>query len=187
MASIKGSYGPYAPVWERSRLMTWMPRYSALALTFAFLFSANAKVLSAEMPVSGPVLSEEAGCETVPYSILVSVKNVKDAQGTITIDLHGDDPEQFLKSGAKLARVRIPAIPGDMNICVPVEHAGLYAIALYQDRDSDLKLDKTWIGLPSEPFGVSRDAPIRMGPPKWKDAVFEVSGPLTPVTVTLRR
>ena len=129
----------------------------------------------------------ETACEKLPFSILISVKNIKDDRGTITIDLHGDDPEKFLKSGAKLSRTRIPAVAGEMKICLPVEKAGVYALALYQDRDSDLKLDKTWIGLPSEPFGVSRDAPIRMAAPKHQDAAFEVKGPMTPVTVTLRR
>jgi uncharacterized protein (DUF2141 family) len=139
-------------------------------------------VRAADDIVSAPEMS----CDGRPYSILVVVKNIKDDRGTITIDLHGDDPELFLKSGAKLARLRLPAVPGDMKICVPVEKPGVYAVALYQDRDSNLKLDKTWIGLPSEPFGVSRDAPIRMAPPKHKEAAFEVTGPLTPVTVTLR-
>ena len=129
----------------------------------------------------------EAACEQRPYSILVEVKNIKDARGTITIDLHGDDPEKFLKSGAKLDRLRIPAVEGEMKICVPVEKPGVYAIALYHDRDSNMKLDKTWIGMPAEPFGVSRDAPIRIGPPKHKDVAFEVTGKLSPITITLRR
>ena len=149
--------------------------------------------LSLSLAMGGPASAEEAlpkpedACAQRPYSILVSVKNVRDARGTITIDLHDDDPAKFLKSGGKLARMRVPAVPGDMSVCVPVEKPGVYAIALYQDRDSDQKLDKTWIGIPDEPFGVSRDAPIRMGPPKLKDAAFEVNSALTPVTVTLRK
>lgn len=139
--------------------------------------------------VCGSVQSRAAsdtGCEQHPYSILISLKNVKDDRGTITVDLHGDDPAKFLKSGAKLARIRVPAAKGEMKICMPVDKPGVYAVALYQDRDNDHKLDKTWIGLPSEPYGVSRDAPIHGGPPKLKDAAFEVTGAHTPVTVTLR-
>lgn len=131
--------------------------------------------------------ARQAACEQLPYSIMLDVKRIRDDRGTITIDLHGDDPEQFLKSGAKLSRTRIPAAAGDMKICLPVEKPGFYAVALYQDRYSDQKLDKSWIGIPSEPFGVSRDAPIRLGPPKHREAAFEVTGPLTPVTITLTR
>ena len=155
-----------------------------------FLFWIAALAVATAGPAAFAAEEEtarQAACEEATYSILIDVKNVHDDRGTITVDLHGDDPEKFLKSGAKLSRTRIPAVAGEMKICLPVAQPGVYALALYQDRDADLKLDKTWIGLPSEPFGISRDAPIRMGPPKHRDAAFEVSGPLTPVTVTLQR
>ncbi len=137
-------------------------------------------------PLTGGAL-EGPPCESRPYSILVLVRDIKDDRGTITLDLHGDDPAKFLKSGAKLARLRFPAQTGEMKICVPVDGPGVYAIALYQDRDSNLKLNKSWIGIPSEPFGVSRDQPFRMAAPRHREAAFEVTGPLTPVTVTLRK
>jgi uncharacterized protein (DUF2141 family) len=126
-------------------------------------------------------------CMRRPYSIEIHVTNIRDAKGTITIDLHGDDPEKFLKSGAKLLRMRVPAEKGEMKICVAVDKPGIYAVALYQDRDGDQKLDKTWIGLPSEPFGVSRDAPMNMAPPRHKDAAFDVKGPQTPISIRLRK
>ena len=166
--------------------MTTKHRLSALAATFGLALLGQ-DGLAQTGGEGAAVAAPDATCEHRPFSILVSVKNVKDARGTITLDLHNDDPEKFLKSGAKLARLRVPAVAGELKICVPVEAAGVYAIALYQDRDGNQKLDKTWIGLPAEPFGISRDAPLRMSPPKLKDAVFEVSGPLTPVTVTLRK
>jgi uncharacterized protein (DUF2141 family) len=131
--------------------------------------------------------ARQAACRQAPYSIMINLKNVRDDRGTITIDLHGDNPETFLKSGAKLSRTRVPAVQGDMDICLPVEKPGVYAVGLYHDRDSDQKLDKNFLGIPSEPFGVSRDAPIRLAAPKHHEAAFEVKGPLTPVTVTMGR
>jgi uncharacterized protein (DUF2141 family) len=137
--------------------------------------------------LTAPAWAEDAAsCGNNPYSILISVKNIKNDKGQITVDLHGDNPDTFLKSGAKLARKRVPAVKGEMQICMPVEKPGVYAIALYHDRDGNEKLNKTWIGLPAEPYGVSRDAPARGGPPKHKEAAFEVAGPNTPMTVTLR-
>lgn len=125
-------------------------------------------------------------CDSSAYSIQIHVRNIKNDRGQITVDLHGDDPAKFLKSGAKLARLRVPAVKGEMDICLPVEKPGIYALALYHDRNGDDKLDKTWIGLPAEPYGVSRDAPARGAPPKHKEAAFEVTGARTPMTVTLR-
>jgi uncharacterized protein (DUF2141 family) len=157
-----------------------MPNRITLPLLIAALMMT--RVSSAE---TDPAAAVEPPCEQRPYSILVTVKNIRDDRGTITIDLHDDDPAKFLKGSAKLARLRQPAMKGEMQICVPVEKPGVYALALYQDRNSNEKLDKTWIGLPGEPYAVSRDAPIRMAPPKHKDAAFDVNGPLTPVVATM--
>ncbi|MBL8628853.1 MAG: DUF2141 domain-containing protein [Rhodospirillaceae bacterium] len=137
-----------------------------------------------DQPAASPV-STDTPCEQLPYSILVTVKNVKSDKGIITLDLHGDDPDRWLKKGGRVGRVRVPAQPPETKICVPVEKPGTYAFALYHDKDHNLKLNKTWIGLPDEPYGVSNDAPIRLGPPSFKDASFQVTGPLTPETVNL--
>jgi uncharacterized protein (DUF2141 family) len=130
-------------------------------------------------------VSNNTPCEELPFSIALTVKGVKSDKGIITVDVHGDDPERWLKKGGRISRVRVPAVAGETKICVPLERAGTYAFALYHDRDHNLKLNKTWIGLPDEPFAVSNDAPIRLGPPSWKSASFEVTGPRTPATVNL--
>ncbi len=127
----------------------------------------------------------QAACETHPYSIQITVQNVKEAVGTITVDVHDDDPEKFLKSGGKLARIRVPAQQGETTFCAAVPKAGIYALALYHDRNGNMKLDKTWIGLPSEPFALSNNPPKRLAMPRHKDSAFEVNGPRTPVVVEL--
>jgi len=113
------------------------------------------------------------------------VQSVREATGTITVDVHDDDPAKFLKSGGKLARIRVPAVKGETHFCIVVPHAGIYALAIYHDRNGNTKLDKTWIGLPGEPFGLSNNPPKRLAMPKHKDSAFEVKGPLTPVVIDL--
>ncbi|MDH3476377.1 MAG: hypothetical protein OEM59_22085 [Rhodospirillales bacterium] len=44
------------------------------------------------------------------------VTNVAGDAGTITVDLHGDRPEDFLKKGQKLLRVRKRAVAGRVEI-----------------------------------------------------------------------
>lgn len=131
-----------------------------------------------------PAVNETA-CATHPYSMQITVRNVKEAVGTITVDVHDDDPEKFLKSGGKLARIRVPAVQGETTFCVTVPGAGIYALALYHDRNGNKKLDKTWIGLPSEPFALSNNPPRRLAMPRHKDSAFEVNGQRTPVVVEL--
>jgi uncharacterized protein (DUF2141 family) len=126
-------------------------------------------------------------CDQLPYSIALTVKGVKSSQGIVTVDLHNDEPAKWLSKGGRVGRVRVPAAQGETRVCIPVSKPGTYAFALYHDKDANLKLNKNWIGLPSEPFGVSNDAPIRLGPPSLKDASLQVTGPATPATVTLSK
>ena len=40
--------------------------------------------------------------------------------------------------------------------------------------------------MPKEGYGFSRDAKVRMGPPKFKDAVFEHTGEDQKITIKMR-
>jgi uncharacterized protein (DUF2141 family) len=51
--------------------------------------------------------------------------------------------------------------------------AGRYAIAVIHDENGDGKMNKTLM-LPKEGFGFSRDAPVRMGPPSFGSAAFDL-------------
>ncbi len=47
---------------------------------------------------------------------------------------------------------------------------GKYVIAAFHDLDSNQKLNASFLGLPSEPYGFSRDARGQLGTPKYEDA-----------------
>jgi len=51
---------------------------------------------------------------------------------------------------------------------------GEYAIAVVHDENGNNALDTSWIGIPREGIGTSNNAKGRMGPPKYRDAKFEV-------------
>ncbi len=53
--------------------------------------------------------------------------------------------------------------------------AGRYAISLIHDENANRKMDMALL-VPKEGFGFSRDAPVRMGPPSFEKAAFDVSG-----------
>jgi len=56
---------------------------------------------------------------------------------------------------------------------------GSYGIAIYHDENGDGKLNKNFVGYPSEPFGFSNNPQILVRAPSWKDAVFQHSGDTT--------
>jgi len=52
---------------------------------------------------------------------------------------------------------------------------GTYAISCYHDQNSNQQLDFNSMGIPKEPIAASNDAKGFFGPPKFKDAKFEIS------------
>ncbi|KQP13216.1 DUF2141 domain-containing protein [Pseudorhodoferax sp. Leaf267] len=62
---------------------------------------------------------------------------------------------------------------------------GRYAVSVYHDENGNARLDTNPIGIPTEPYGFSRDAQGRMGPPAFDDAAVEVQADTT-VTLQLR-
>lgn len=49
---------------------------------------------------------------------------------------------------------------------------GTYAIAVLHDENGNGKMDTSFIGIPKEGGGTSRDARARFGPPSYEDAKF---------------
>ncbi|MEZ5999311.1 DUF2141 domain-containing protein [Hyphomonas sp.] len=63
---------------------------------------------------------------------------------------------------------------------------GAYGIRIYQDVDNNGELNLGMWGIPSEPYGFSRDASARMGPPRFKSVRFDLPEAGTVQTITLQ-
>ncbi|MEM7779655.1 MAG: DUF2141 domain-containing protein [Pseudomonadota bacterium] len=63
---------------------------------------------------------------------------------------------------------------------------GAYAIALLHDENEDGKANRVLGMAPREGYGFSRDAPVRMSPPDWEDAVFEHGEESQDLTIKMR-
>lgn len=61
---------------------------------------------------------------------------------------------------------------------------GTYAVALLHDENGNGRADRVLSMIPREGFGFSRDAPVRMGPPGFDEAAFDVGD--EPVRQTIR-
>ena len=82
-------------------------------------------------------------------------------------------------------RDRAKARAGTVEFRVPNVKPGSYAIAVFHDLNGNTKLDRNFIGLPSEPYGFSNDVG-RRGIPSFEGALVPVKEPSTSVTVTVR-
>lgn len=126
-----------------------------------------------------------APCAPGTPTIRVSVRNVEDSVGLVTVDLYGDaDPAGFLRH--QIARSRVPAVAGTTTACLALPAPGRYAVAAYHDRNADLHLDKNLLGIPVEPAGVSNDPAYFLRAPTFEEAAFVAGPDGADVVVTLR-
>jgi uncharacterized protein (DUF2141 family) len=80
---------------------------------------------------------------------------------------------------------RGPARPGTVELRLRNVKPGTYAIAVFHDRNGNGKLDRSFIGLPSEPYGFSNDVG-RRGAPSFEAARVVVREPSTTIVVPVR-
>ena len=152
---------------------------AGLAVCFATITSAD------ELSVPDiPMMPDD--CALAPYSVQVAISGVRDSIGLMTADVYVDDEEQFLKEG-RVGRGQVPAVAETTTLCIPLDGPGQYTVAVYHDENANKKFDKTWIGLPDEPFGLSRNPRIGLSAPSFEETYVDVNGPMTEVDITLKR
>ena len=64
---------------------------------------------------------------------------------------------------------------------------GNYVLAVFHDENDNGELDKNKRGIPVEALGVSNNVKLKLGPPKFDKALFEISEKKTELTVSLQQ
>lgn len=62
---------------------------------------------------------------------------------------------------------------------------GTYAVSVYEDLNSNHKLDHNFLGIPSEPVGASNNPKSRMGPPRFDECSFQLGSAPQTITIAL--
>jgi uncharacterized protein (DUF2141 family) len=83
------------------------------------------------------------------------------------------------KPDKAVGKLTVPIADEAATCAFPNVAPGDYAIELFHDENGNGKLDTGFMGIPSEGFGASNDAPEKFGPPKYADARFTVTGDQT--------
>ncbi len=95
-------------------------------------------------------------------------------------------PEGFPDQLDKAFRVQLAPIEQGRAVCefkdVP---AGTYAVIVLHDENLNKKMDKNFLGIPQEGWGVSNNVRPALSAPRFQDATFTVK-PSTPSTVTIQ-
>ena len=109
--------------------------------------------------------------------IFVEITNIRNENGNVKLSLF-DVPDAFPGDHEQALGRIITDISGTTTTAVFEDIPyGEYAVAIMHDENNNLIMDTNWIGIPKEGVGASNDAPAKMGPPKYKDAKFDLNKP----------
>jgi uncharacterized protein (DUF2141 family) len=134
---------------------------------------------------SGVKAAEEPRCGLDARAIVVRVAGVRNERGQVVAVLYGDVPEDFLKRGKRLRRERVPARPGSVELCVVPPGPGVYALAVFHDENDNLRVDRSWVGLPVEGYGFSNNPTGLLGVPSHAEVAFRVGTGSTTLDIRL--
>jgi|ERR1051326_1552381 uncharacterized protein (DUF2141 family) len=132
------------------------------------------------LALASPAVAQETA------SLTIRVENVEPAGGVVRLGLY-DESQYRLDRGAPAASADVAATPGETTIVLKDLKPGTYAIEAFQDLNANGKMDFTWVGLPEEPFGFSRDARPRFSKPDFARVVFTVAPGANAQTIALQR
>ncbi|QJX46328.1 DUF2141 domain-containing protein [Hymenobacter taeanensis] len=134
--------------------------------------------------VSTPALA--SGDPAATSSVTVVVSALASSSSVVKLYFY-NVREKFLTHGG-YAFMRVVKPGGQKQISLPVELPnGEWAVAITQDTNNNDKLDKNFMGIPTEPFAFSNNVRPRLAPPAFDDCKFTVAGEGKVVSIALTK
>ena len=131
-------------------------------------FSASSLILAAISSLSLMVVMSQ---QAVAADLTVNISDVIQGKGHVMVGLYSG-AEAFNQGKASFG-TRVKADNEQEQVVFKDLAAGEYAIKIYQDENSNQKLDFNFIGIPKEGYGYSNNVG-RFGRPKYQEAKFTV-------------
>ncbi|MBK9385092.1 MAG: DUF2141 domain-containing protein [Planctomycetes bacterium] len=135
-----------------------------------------------------PALPDPASSPRGTASLAVTVEGFASEKGELFLALFFRS-EGFPDASERAARGQhVPISGSSVRAVFDDLPAGPLAVAAFHDENASGTLDKNWLGLPIEPWGVSNNASAFLGPPRFQDARLElVEGQQLEVRIALQR
>jgi uncharacterized protein (DUF2141 family) len=135
--------------------MRWLYLFRAMVLF------VGAQMLSAQSPT---------------YTLTVVVDGVSQADGNVGMLVFNSDKGWPDDRKAALRDIAVESHPGTNTIEVPNLPAGDYAVAVIHDVNKNHKLDKNFLGVPTEQWGMSTNPSHGLKAPSFDSVKFSLKG-----------
>lgn len=119
-------------------------------------------------------------------TVTVTATNLRSDEGVVRACMT-TNPKRFPKCRGD-ANSYSAVVPAGTTVTFRFKNVkpGRYAIAMLHDENDNGKADRALMMMPKEGYGFSRDAKVRMGPPKFKSAAFDVGTADQAQTIKMR-
>ena len=117
-------------------------------------------------------------------TLVIHVQNVSPKGGILRLGLYKE--AGYGKDGDTIASADVKAQSPQTTITLHNIVPGTYAIQAFQDFNANGNMDSSWIGLPLEPYGFSRDARPVLSRPGFDKTCFEVQDGMNVQTLHLQ-
>ncbi len=108
------------------------------------------------------------------HKLTVAINGLKPAVGSVYVAVYNRE-DGWLKDQGSFKSSVVTAKEAELKLEFLLPQ-GAYAVQVFQDLNSNGKLDMRWLPPgPDEPWGVSNNRTDRIGPPRYKDAEFEIT------------
>jgi uncharacterized protein (DUF2141 family) len=118
---------------------------------------------------------------------LLQVKNIDSASGVLRVAIYNGE-QNFLKAGTELTgATKLVDAKKDLQIAIPDLPFGKYAIAIYHDVNNNGKLDKNYLGIPTEPYAFSNNPKVKWRSPTFAETQVELNSQQKDLHLELKR
>ncbi len=132
-------------------------------------------------PAGSKDTTKKAESKLVPLTVTIGNLKSPDAPVIVSfytpqnkfLDLYDQKKYQFKPKNGKLSE-KITDLP-----------YGVYAIAIFEDLDSDGKIGKNMLGIPTEPYAFSQNYKPKVHAPSFDDCKFDYNATKHSVSITL--
>ena len=107
-------------------------------------------------------------------TLTVSITGIKSIKGNVYVYLYTSEEGFPIKISKANSFKKAKVISNSVTVYFKNLKPGIYAVSVYQDIDTNGKINQNFLGIPKEPVGVSNNAEGFIGPPKYEDAKFNL-------------
>ena len=117
----------------------------------------------------------------------LKLENIESIEGSIRIAVFEDKSSFEKKEECELCLERKVHSTEDIKITLDSLSFGQYAIAIYHDQNDNDKLDKSLLGIPTEPYAFSNNPKVKWKAPSFEEVAFTFSEDQQSLSLTLKK